>query len=147
MHTNSPTRFQLLLIFIASTIPRIVGAIWLPNAFGDAYAYTEQTYYLRRALLNGSFSVSSLFGFWLPLYQIICAIISALVGNTFYVPKIVSAICGGGICVLVCAITWELTRSKWLTWIATIAIAVNPYHIFYSSSAMTDVPHAFFILL
>src|ERR1041385_917379 len=130
MHNHSLTRFHLLLVFIASTIPRIIGAIWLPNAFGDAYAYTEQTYYLRRTLPNGSLSISSLFGFWLPLYQLICAIISAVVGNSFYVPKLVSAICGGGICVLVCAITWELTRSKWLTWIATIVIAVNPYHIF-----------------
>jgi 4-amino-4-deoxy-L-arabinose transferase-like glycosyltransferase len=147
MHNHSLTRFHLLLVFIASTIPRIIGAIWLPNAFGDAYAYTEQTYYLRRTLLNGSFSISSLFGFWLPLYQLICAIISAVVGNSFYVPKLVSAICGGGICVLVCAITWELTRSKWSTWAATTVVAVNPYHIFYSSSAMTDVPHAFFILL
>jgi hypothetical protein len=91
--------------------------------------------------------VSSLFGFWLPLYQLICAMVSAVVGNTFYVPKIVSAICGGGICILVFAITWELTRSRWLTWMATIVIGVNPYHIFYSSAAMTDVPHAFFILL
>src|ERR1051325_14754 len=147
MQLSPPTRTQFFLLFLASTIPRIIGAIWLPNAFGDAYAYTEQTYYLRRALLDGSFSISSLFGFWLPLYQFICATISAVVGNTFYVPKIVSAICGGGICLLVCAVTWELTRSKCLTWVTTIAIAVNPYHIFYSSSAMTDVPHAFFILL
>ena len=147
MHSNSPTRLQLLLVFIASTVPRIIGAIWLPNAFGDAYAYIEQTYYLRRALLDGSFSVSSLFGFWLPLYQFICASVSAVVGNTFYVPKIISAICGGGICVLVCALTWELTFSKSSTWVTTIIVAVNPYHIFYSSSAMTDVPHAFFILL
>ena len=147
MQSNSPTRLQLLLVFIASTIPRIIGAIWLPNAFGDAYAYIEQTYYLRRALLDGSFSVSSLFGFWLPLYQFICASVSAVVGNTFYVPKIISAICGGGICVLVCGLTWELTFSKSSTWVTTIIVAVNPYHIFYSSSAMTDVPHAFFILL
>jgi hypothetical protein len=34
-----------------------------------------------------------------------------------------------------------------LTWVATIIVGVNPYHIVYSSSAMTDVPHAFFILL
>ena len=147
MHSNSPTRLQLLLVFIASTVPRLIGALWLPNAFGDAYAYIEQTYYLRRALLDGSFSVSSLFGFWLPLYQFICAIVSAVVGNTFYVPKIISAICGGGICVLVCALTWELTFSKSSTLVTTIIVAVNPYHIFYSSSAMTDVPHAFFILL
>lgn len=147
MPTDSPTRLQLLLVFIASTVPRIIGALWLPNAFGDAYAYTEQTYYLRRAILDGSFSVSSLFGFWLPLYQVICAGVSAVVGNPFYVPKIIAAISGGGVCVLVCVLTWELTFNKWSTWMATLIVAVNPYHISYSSSAMTDVPHAFFILL
>ena len=147
MRHNSPTRFQLLLVFLASTIPRIAGAIWLPNAFGDAYAYTEQIYYLRRALLDGSFSVSSLFGFWLPLYQVICAGVSAVTGNPFYIPKLISAISGGGVCVLVCALTWTLTFSRWLTWVTTAIVAVNPYHIFYSSSAMTDVPHTFFILL
>lgn len=147
MRTKLPTRTQLFLIFIFSTLPRIIGALWLPNAFGDAYAYTEQTYYLRRAILDGSFSVASLFGFWLPLYQVICAAVSAVVGNPFYVPKIIAAICGGGVCVLVCVLTWELTFNKWFTWAATLIVAVNPYHIFYSSSAMTDVPHAFFILL
>lgn len=124
-----------------------MGAIWLPNAFGDAYAYTEQIYYMRRSLLNGSFSVSHLFGFWLPLYQLICATLSAILGSPFYVPKLVAAFFGGGLCVVVCLITWELTSSKWLSLTTAAVAAVNPYHVFFSSSAMTDVPHAFLILL
>src|ERR1044072_7203749 len=96
MRTQPLKPTDLLLLFLIATIPRLVGAGWLPNAFGDAYAYTEQIYYLRRAMLNGSFSLSSLFGFWLPLYQLICAGISALAGSPFYVPKLVSAFCGGG---------------------------------------------------
>jgi hypothetical protein len=61
-----------------------------------------------------SFSDSSLFGFgfWLPLFQLICASFRAVVGDPFYVPKIISAICGG---VLVYGLTWELTFSKWTT--------------------------------
>jgi Dolichyl-phosphate-mannose-protein mannosyltransferase len=147
MHSNGPTPAQLTLIFLASSIPRVVGALWLPNAFGDAYAYTEQIYYLRRALLNGSFSISNLFGFWLPLYQIISAAVSAIVGSPFYVPKLISAIFGGGVCVLVFVLTWELTCSRWASMATAVLVALNPYHLIYSSSAMTDVPHAFFILL
>ena len=137
----------LILLFITSTIPRVIGAFWLPNAFGDAYAYTEQIYYLRREILNGSFSLSSLFGFWLPFYQLICAGISAIAGSPFYVPKLVSAFCGGGVCLLVFLLTWELTASRSLSLAAGSILALNPYHILYSTSAMTDVPHAFFILL
>src|SRR5262245_1305284 len=147
MHIDSPTRLHLFLVFVAATIPRIIGAIWLPNAFGDAYAYTEQIYYLRRALLDGSFSISNLFGFWLPLYQLICAGVSAVIGSAFYVPKVISAICGGGTCVMVFVLSRELTSSRWPAWVATAIVALNPYHIFYSSSALTDVPHAFFLLL
>src|SRR5262245_22957588 len=147
MHRDAATRLHLLVIFLASSIPSIVGALYLPNAFGDAYAYTEQIYFLRRALLDRSFTVSKLFGFWLPLYQLICASVSLIVGSPFYVPKLVSAICGGGICVLVFLLTRELTFSNRSSWIAAAVAAVNPYHVFYSSAAMTDVPHAFLILL
>ena len=148
MHTQrSLKRTDLILLFLVATIPRLIGACWLPNAFGDAYAYTEQIYYLRRAMLNGSFSLSSLFGFWLPLYQLICAGISALAGSPFYVPKLVSALFGGGVCLLVLMLTWELTASRPLSLAAAALVAVNPYQLLYSASAMTDVPHAFFILL
>jgi len=148
MHTQqSLKRTDLILVFLTATIPRMIGACLLPNAFGDAYAYTEQIYYLRRAILNGSFSLSSLFGFWLPLYQLICAAISAIAGSPFYVPKLVSAFCGGGVCVLVLLLTWQLTLSRSFSWAAAVIVAVNPYHILYSASAMTDVPHTFFILL
>ena len=144
---QSLKRTDLLLLFLTATIPRMIGACWLPNAFGDAYAYTEQIYYLRRAILNGSFSLSSLFGFWLPLYQLFCAAISAIAGSPFYVPKLVSALCGGGVCVLVLLLTWQLTASRSLSLAAAAIVAVNPYHVLYSASAMTDVPHTFFILL
>jgi hypothetical protein len=148
MLTQQPLRrIDLLLIFLIATIPRLIGAYWLPNAFGDAYAYTEQIYYLRRAMLQGSFSLSSLFGFWLPLYQLICAGISAIVGSPFYVPKLVSAFCGGGVCLLVLLLTWQLTASRSLSLAAAAIATVNPYHVLYSASAMTDIPHAFFILL
>jgi Dolichyl-phosphate-mannose-protein mannosyltransferase len=147
MSRNGLTRTDLLLVFTASLIPRLIGAFWLPNAFGDAYAYTEQIYYMRQSMLTGTFSLSNVFGFWLPLYQVICASISAVTGSPFYVPKLVSALCGSGACSLICLITWRLTSNRSLSLITTIIAALNPYQIVYSSSAMTDVPHVFFLLL
>ena len=147
MGTRNLTFTDLLLVFIASLIPRLIAAFWLPNVFGDAYAYTEQIYYMRRSLLDGSFSLSNLFGFWLPLYQLICASISTVTGSPFYVPKVVSALCGSGACVLICLLTWRLTSNRGLSLVTTAIAALNPYHISYSSSAMTDVPHVFFLLL
>lgn len=147
MRTNVLTRTDLLLVFTTSLIVRVVGALWLPNAFGDAYAYTEQIYYMRRSLLTGSFSLSSLFGFWLPLYQVICAGISVVGGSPFYVPKLVSALCGSGTCVLIYLLTWRLTSNRGLSLVTTAIVVLNPYHIIYSSSAMTDLPHVFFLLL
>jgi hypothetical protein len=141
------TKPQLLVLSFIALAPRVIGALWLPNAFGDAYAYSEQIYYMRRALVAGSFSWSNLFGFWLPLYQLLCAILSALVGNPFYVPKLVSAVSGAGVCIIVFLLTWELTQNNFVSIASFALVAVNPYHVLYSSSAMTDVPHAFFILV
>jgi predicted membrane-bound dolichyl-phosphate-mannose-protein mannosyltransferase len=102
---------------------------------------------MRRALLGGTFTTANLFGFWLPLYQFVCAIVSAFVGSPFYVPKLVSAASGAGVCLMVFLFTRELTANRFLSLASFAAVAVNPYHILYSASAMTDVPHAFFILL
>jgi hypothetical protein len=142
-----PSSIDLLLLSLCAAVPRICGAIWLPNAFGDAYAYTEQIYYMRRALLLGKFSFSNLFGFWLPLYQFICALISSLAGNPFYVSKLVSAVAGVGVCLLVFLLTLELTGDRRFSFLNFALVACNPYFILYSSSAMTDVPHILAILL
>ena len=66
MQKDPCSKTQCLLLLLAALVPRVLGAIWLPNAFGDAYSYTEQVYFMRRALLVGTFGISNLFGFWLP---------------------------------------------------------------------------------
>src|SRR6267378_3180970 len=101
MTKQQTTPTQLFVLYSLAALPRVIGALWLPNAFGDAYAYTEQVYYMRRALLGGTFTTANLFGFWLPLYQFVCAIVSAFVGSPFYVPKLVSAASGAGVCLMV----------------------------------------------
>jgi len=138
---------QYLLLMLAALVPRLAGAIWLPNAFGDAYSYTEQIYFMQRALLAGSFGIANLFGFWLPLYQLVCAAVSTVVGTPFLVAKLVSAAAGTGVCLLVFALALELTADRRLALLGFILIAFNPEHVLYSSSAMTDVPHAFLVLL
>jgi hypothetical protein len=137
--------FWLILVLIA-LIPRILGAFFLPNAFGDAYVYIRTIGDWSIKLSAKTFAMTDLYGFWLPLYQFISAVINMFVGNGFYTGKVVSAIFGIGSCVLVYNITLRLTAHRAAALLSFALIALNPLHIFYSASAMTDVPHAFFVL-
>lgn len=147
MRQNVISTKHYLLLISAALVPRLLGAIWLPNAFGDAYSYIEQIYFIRRALVAGTFGIANLFGFWLPLYQLICALVSSVVGTPFLVAKLVSAVTGTGVCLLVFALALELTASRRLALLGFVIIAFNPEHVLYSASAMTDVPYAFLVLL
>jgi len=101
---------------------------------------------MRASLVGGTFTVSELFGFWLPLYQFICALISVAVGHPLYVAKLVSAVCGTGVCLLVFAVSLQLTRNRVVSLLAFALIAINPIHIMYSAFSMSDVPHAFLVM-
>lgn len=142
--TNPRTLWPTLVL--VSAIPRIAGAFFLPNAFGDAYVYIRDIGTMSTKLSRGTFALTDLYGFWLPLYQFISALINVFVRNGFYAGKIVSAIFGVGACLLVYSITLRLTASHTAAFFGFLLIALNPLHIFYSASAMTDVPHAFFVL-
>lgn len=144
-HKKNQSLFWFTLALIA-TIPRILGAFFLPNAFGDAYVYIRDIGILSTKLSARTFAFTDLYGFWLPLYQFISGVINVFVGNGFYSGKLVSAIFGIGACLLVYSITLRLTGNRLAALLGFILIALNPLHIFYSASAMTDVPHAFFVL-
>src|SRR5207244_3461458 len=133
-------------LVLVSATPRILGAFFLPNAFGDAYVYIRDIGAMSIKLSAHTFALTDLFGFWLPLYQFTCAVINVFVGNGFYVGKFVSAIFGVGVCLLVYGITLRLTANRTTALLAFVLIALNPLHILNSASAMTDVPHAFFVL-
>jgi hypothetical protein len=135
-----------LTLVVVSGIPRVVGAFALPNAFGDAYVYIRDIGTMSAKLSVGAFALTDLYGFWLPLYQFTCAVINVFVRNGFYTGKIVSAIFGVGVCLLIYRITLRLTANRTAALLGFVLIALNPLHIFYSASAMTDVPHAFFVL-
>lgn len=134
----------VLLLFAA--LPRILGAFFLPNAFGDAYVYIRDIGTLSTKISTGAFRLTDLFGFWLPLYQFIAALLNVFVRNGFYSGKLVSALFGSGACLFVYGITLRLTGNRRAALVIFLVIALNPLHIFYSASAMTDVPHSFFVL-
>jgi len=133
------------LVFVCG-IPRVLAAFLLANPDGDAYAYINQIESMRASLSAGTFSIKNLFGFWLPTYQFICAVISLFVDHPIYVSKLFSAVCGMGICLLVFHITLRLVASRVIAILAFLLIALNPLHILYSAFSVTDVPHAFFVL-
>ena len=130
---------------IAAT-PRLLGAFFLPNTFGDAYVYIRDIGNLSIRIKAGTFAITDLYGFWLPLYQFISALINVFLGNGFYTGKIVAALFGVGVCLLVYAITLQLVGHKRAAFLAFLLIALSPLHILTSTSALTDVPHAFLVL-
>ena len=140
-------RYALWVVLLLSAgVPRILGAFLLPNEEGDPYSYLQAIQIMRASIAGGTFTVSELFGFWLPLYQFICALISVVVGHPLYVAKLVSAICGTGVCLLVFGVSMRLTANRTLALLAFALIALNPIHIMYSSFSMSDVPHAFLVM-
>jgi hypothetical protein len=133
-------------LLLVSGVPRILGAFLLPNAFGDAYSYFEYIEGMRSKMASGTFAIKDLHGFWFPMYQVTCAVISLLFGHTFYVAKLVSALCGIGVCLLVYQISMRLTDHRPLSLLAFTLAALNPLHVLYSSSSMTDIPHGFLVM-
>jgi predicted membrane-bound dolichyl-phosphate-mannose-protein mannosyltransferase len=135
-----------LMLVIVAAIPRLLGALFLPNTFGDAYVYIRDIGTLSTKIKAGTFALTDLYGFWLPLYQFISAIANVFVGNGFYTGKIVSALAGVGVCLLVYAITLRVVQNQTAALLSFLLIAMNPLHIMNSASAMTDVPHALLVL-
>jgi Dolichyl-phosphate-mannose-protein mannosyltransferase len=135
-----------IILVLAAGIPRILAALFLPNSFGDAYVYIRDIGSMSTKLKAGTFALTDFYGFWLPLYQFLSALLNVFVGNGFYSGKIISAIFGVGTCLFVYAIAEQLTQHRAASLLAFFLIALNPLHILTSSSALTDVPHAFFVL-
>ncbi|HEX5081127.1 MAG TPA: glycosyltransferase family 39 protein, partial [Blastocatellia bacterium] len=133
-------------LILVSGVPRILGAFLLPNAFGDAYSYFEYIEGMRSKMASGTFAIKDLHGFWFPMYQFTCAVISLVFGHTFYVAKLVSALCGIGVCLLIYQISMRLTDHRPFSLLAFTLTALNPLHVLYSSSSMTDIPHAFMVM-
>ena len=126
MRPNTPRLVTLALI---AATPRILGAFFLPNAFGDAYVYIQEIGTLSTKISTGAFRLADLFGFWLPLYQFIAALLNVFIKNGFYSGKIVAAIFGAGACLFIYLITRRLTNSDGAAISMFLMIALNPLHI------------------
>ena len=138
---------RTLLLLLIAGVPRIVGALLLrKEPFGDAYCYVEQVSANRGKILAGAFSIKDLYGFWLPLYQFFCSIIALVVNQPVYVSRLVAAVAGAFVCVLVYRCSHILTANRRVSLVAFLAIALNPFHLQYSSAAMTDIPHALMVM-
>ncbi|MFS8085318.1 MAG: hypothetical protein ACMG6H_06785 [Acidobacteriota bacterium] len=138
---------RTLLLLLIAGVPRIIGGLLVHREpFGDAYCYVEQVSSNRGKILAGTFGVKDLYGFWLPLYQFFSSVISLIINQPFYVSRLVSAVAGAGVCVLVYWCSYILTSSERMSLLAFLAIALNPFHLQYSSAAMTDIPHALMVM-
>lgn len=133
-------------LFAIAAVPRLLGAFFLPNTFGDAYVYIRDIGTLSTKIKTGAVAITDLYGFWLPFYQFISAVVNVFVSNGFYTGKIVAALFGVGVCLLVYALTLQLVENRTAALLAFLLIALSPLHILTSTSALTDVPHAFFVL-
>jgi hypothetical protein len=141
-----PFRYLALLTLTAG-VPRIVGALLVhKEPFGDAYCYIEQATMMRGKIVTGYLAIENLYGFWLPLYQFFCSIVAVPFNQPVYVSRLVAAIAGTGVCLLVYVFSYLLTSSQRLSLAAFLAIAFNPFHLEYSFSAMTDIPHALLVM-
>lgn len=135
-----------IILWVTALLTRLAAAFLLPNAELDGYSYAETISGYSASLAAGQFHATDLFGFWLPLFQFVSAILNAGIGDPLLAGKIVSAVCGAVSCVLVFAIAERLTRSLGFAWLAFALIVSNPLHILYSAAAMTDVPFGCLVL-
>lgn len=131
-----------LALFIAGLIPRIAAAFLLPNVDGDAYSYAEMSHRIRDSIVDGSLSAKQMLTFWLPFYPILCALAELVYDDIVLVPKLVCTFFGAAAAAASYFIAFRLTQQKLLSLAAFAAVALNPFHVFYSASSMTDIPYA-----
>jgi len=140
-----PLLFFLLLALVA-LISRVWAASLLPNAEQDGYSYAEIISRITRHFETGDFRLADLYGFWLPLFQLVTAGLNLFVHDALVSGKIVNVICGAASIVLVFDITRRLTGRVWPALLAFVLLLVDPLHLLYSAACMTDVPHGCLVL-
>jgi hypothetical protein len=129
-----------LIVWAMALATRIWAGFHLPNAEQDGYSDAETIARLSAALASGHFRVADLYGFWLPLFQLIAAVPNLWLDDPLLCGQMVSALCGAVSCVLVFAISYRMTRRILLSAAVFGLILLSPLHILYSAACMTDVP-------
>ena len=129
-----------IALWLVALASRLWAAFYIPNAEQDGYSDAETIARLTAGLSNGQFRLADLYGFWLPLFQFIAAILNIWLRDPLLSGKIVSSFCGGASCVLVFTIAYRLTHRMALSLAVFVLVLLNPLHLLYSAACMTDVP-------
>jgi hypothetical protein len=137
--------FWSALWMIALAI-RIWGVWYFPTAEQDGYSDAETVARFSADIAAGTFSFSHLYGFWLPLFQLVAAIPNIWLHNPLLAGKVVSGLCGAVACVLAFAVSLRLAHSVSLACLAYVVVLLSPIHLLYSSACMTDVPFGCLLL-
>jgi hypothetical protein len=137
--------FWSALWMIALAI-RIWGVWYFPTAEQDGYSDAETIARFSADIAAGTFGFSHLYGFWLPLFQLVAAIPNIWLHNPLLAGDLVSGFCGAVACVLAFAVSLRLAHSISLACLAYVLVLLSPIHLLYSSACMTDVPFGCLLL-
>ena len=138
---------ERLLVSGLALIIRVPGIWLIRNAHEDAYSYVEAIGQMSAKLLTGSFAFSDLFGFWLPLYPFLGAVLTSLTGLApMFAGKTISALSGAGTALLIFDLAFRLTHRRQLAWIAFAVCLLEPGFAFVSGLSMTEAGHVFLVL-
>lgn len=129
-----------IALWLLALATRLWAAFYLPNAEQDGYSDAETIARLSAALAGGQFRLADLYGFWLPLFQLVAAVPNIWLNDALLAGKILSALCAAATCVLVFAIAYRLTHRLLLSCVVFGLVLLNPLHLLYSAACMTDVP-------
>jgi hypothetical protein len=129
-----------IVVWVLALTTRLWAGFYLPNAEQDGYSDAETIARLTAALASGQFHLADLYGFWLPLFQLVTAIPNLWLGDALLCGKIVSALSGAISCVLVFALAQRMTNRIAPSLAAFGLVLLNPLHVLYSAACMTDVP-------
>jgi hypothetical protein len=134
------------VLFAAALLSRIWAALVFPNAEQDGYSYAEIIHRLTQQFQAGQFHLSDLYGFWLPLFQVVAALLHIWIQDPIVAGKVINALCGAASIILVFAVTKDLTGSTVFSLLTFGLILLDPLHVLYSAACMTDVPHICVVL-
>ncbi len=149
MRPNASERvpfFVWLILWLVALAVRIWGLWYFPTPEQDGYSDAETIARFTADISNGNFPISHLYGFWLPLVQLIAAVPNIWLHNPLLAGELISALSGAGACVLTFAVSLRLARSFLLATIAFGIVLLSPMHLLYSGACMTDVPFGCLLL-
>src|SRR3954462_1272464 len=70
-----------LTVWLLAIAARLWAAYYLPNAGQDGYSDAHMIARLSEAIGNGQLPLADLYGFWLPLFQLVAALPNLWVGD------------------------------------------------------------------